>query len=393
MWTFPEAQNWLNQLKSEAQFFKEGKATSLKPTNKILDLLKRPDKSFDWRVIVGGTAGKGTVCSYVEQTLLNNNHSVAVISSPHLQSVTERIRINGKLISAPEFAKTIWDIKEIITKNNLLLTYYEVLVVAGILAAKNNGCQVLIGEIGLGGSLDAVNAIQGKRIAALTFIGEDHLDILGPTLADVAKTKAGIFTNETLYGFTYEQKYYSEIQKNASTEIDVIKGLKNKMNKKIARKICKKITKNDLVMTHRKSPARWEKIKEQNKTLTLDGSHSKPRFEYILPKIKKQKEGKIAIIGMTKNHDPKSLKIILDSFEEIIWTTVPGERVFWSSSELQNASKRGLVSKNPTEALKTALNMPQKYIYVLGSFYLCGIARESYYPTDKIIEQQTEFPA
>ena len=97
---FFEAQNWLNELASEAKFFRENQSPSLFAVEKILDALGSPDKFFDLRVIVGGTAGKGTVCRLVEDILFRAGKKVATLSSPHIQIVTERIRINGKIISA-----------------------------------------------------------------------------------------------------------------------------------------------------------------------------------------------------------------------------------------------------------------------------------------------------
>ncbi len=190
---FHEAQNWLVNLSSEAQFFREGKAPCLQTVNLFLDALGRPDEFFQYRVIVGGTAGKGTVCRTVEDVLLRSGKKVATLLSPHVQVVTERIRINGQLISPEDFAKHIFRVRDAARNLATAPTYYEVVVLAGILAARDAGCEILICEVGLGGEFDAVNAVWGPRIAAVTFIGDDHREILGGTLERIAKTKAGIF--------------------------------------------------------------------------------------------------------------------------------------------------------------------------------------------------------
>ena len=80
---------WLNQRSSEAAFFRKKAQPSLEEVNRALDRLGRPDKFFKYRVIVGGTAGKGTVCRYIEQTLIQEGLSVALLSSPHLQIVNK----------------------------------------------------------------------------------------------------------------------------------------------------------------------------------------------------------------------------------------------------------------------------------------------------------------
>lgn len=358
--------------------------------NFILDKLGRPDASFEWRVVVGGTAGKGTVCRLTEDVLLEKGKSVATLMSPALQVVTERIRINGKLISAERFGESVLKIKEISAKE-YTPTYYEAIVLAGILAAKEAGCEILITEVGLGGELDAVNAVQGDRISALTFIGNDHMEILGGSLGAIAKTKAGIFTKDTVYALSAEKKFKNILSEKSPVEVDWVKGLPQKMTKKMARRICEKILGNgNFVMKKIVIPARWEKIGN----IILDGAHAKPRFEFIKPKLKKIVGKKMAIIAMTKNHNPKDLECILDEFDEIFWVTVLGQdRDFWSPDELKNQLKTGSSSfQGPLDALREVeTNFPSSKVFVLGSFYLCGEIRDKYYVNTEILEKQTEF--
>jgi len=145
--------DWLHTRASEAAFFRKKELPSLSEVNRALDLLKRPDKSFKFRVIVGGTAGKGSVCRHIEQTLLQEGMSVGLLSSPHLQVVNERIRLNGKIISKADFTYILTKLKILIEAENLTLTYYEILVVGGILLATEKGIEILICEVGLGGEV------------------------------------------------------------------------------------------------------------------------------------------------------------------------------------------------------------------------------------------------
>lgn len=393
MESFREARNWLDQLKSEAQFFRKSKKPSLSVVEKILDSLGRPDYSFEWRVMVGGTAGKGTVCAYTEQTLLDYGKKVAVLSSPHLQIITERIRINGRLISQKDFEKSVLEIKKHSEKINEIPTFYEVIILAGIWSAKKANCKILVAEIGMGGRLDAVNAIQGKRISILTFVGTDHLEFFEDSVDKLAEEKAGIFTKDSVLNLSYDKKYGSILNKISNREVVFVKGIRNKLNKKIARKACEKIiTKNDFVMTRRILPCRWEKIiTKEGKQIILEGAHSEPRFKFILPKLKKITEKKIAIFAMTKNHNPEDFKIILDYFDAIIWTKISGERGFWNPEILAEKFKKGIVENDPQKAFEKAQKKTNKII-VLGSFYLCGKIRENFYASKDILKQQTEFP-
>ncbi len=391
MRNYQKALDWLNELSSEGKFFRVNKKPSLDTINFILNALGRPDKSFQWRVVVGGTAGKGTVCRLTEDVLLEQGKTVATLMSPHLQVVTERVRINGKLISANDFGASILEIKAVSTVKNKP-TYYEAIVLSGILAAKKLGCEILITEVGIGGEWDAVNAVQGKRISALTFIGDDHLKTLGGSLEAIAKTKAGIFTKDTVYAISAEKVFTGILSVKSPIEIKWVKGLPQKMTKKIARKICEKILGNrNFTMRKIRIPARWEKIEN----IILDGAHARPRFEFIKPKLKKITGSKVAIIAMTKNHNPEDLTSIFDEFDEIFWVTVLSQdRDFWLSNELKHRLGKGNARfDDPLKALtEVQRKFPLSKIFVLGSFYLCGKIRNKYYPASEILMQRTEFP-
>ena len=227
--SFDKAMEWLNERASEAQFFRclrreqaclfptEGRQSApptLKVVNEILDTLNRPDRSFQHRIIIGGTAGKGTVCRLVEDTLERQGLKTACLMSPHLQAVTERIRIGGRLISKVLFGECVLALKNVCRdRRSAVPTYYETIVLAGLLAAQKSEAQVLIGEIGMGGQLDAVNAVQGKRIAALTFVGDDHLEFFDHNI--------GIFFNNTWYGTCKSNDLEEHSNSNNSSVIPV----------------------------------------------------------------------------------------------------------------------------------------------------------------------------
>lgn len=387
------AQAWLDSLSSEGQFFKKNEPPSLDAVNEVLDLLGRPDESFEWRIVVGGTAGKGTTSRLIENTLLENGKNVALISSPHLQTVIERIRLNGKLIEENFFVDCCEEIKNISEKNNIELTYYEAVVLVGILAAKIAKCEILICEVGMGGSLDAVNSVRGKRISILTFVGEDHLEIFDNNIEKLAAEKAGIFTKDCVKGFSYDKNYCSILRKNSLCNISFVGGIKQKMNKKLARKACEEVLGNAFVMTPLKLPARWEKMPtEYEQKIILDGAHSAPKIDYTIPKIKKIEGRKIGILAMAKNHDCENFSKAIPFFDEIIWTKISSNRESWDPKFLQEKFQIGDTSTSSSQVLKMA-KMREGTIVVLGSFYLCGEIRENFYPTEKIIEQQTEFPA
>ena len=97
-----ESFEYLNNLAEE---FKFQKIPSLGPINSYLDYFNRPELSYKYRVIITGTAGKGTTSRAIEKTLLDNNVSTLTLYSPHIQTVLERVRINGSLIDKEFFSK------------------------------------------------------------------------------------------------------------------------------------------------------------------------------------------------------------------------------------------------------------------------------------------------
>lgn len=357
---------YLQKLFSEQAFFKKGQKPSLDTIQQFLDKLNRPDQTPDFRVIVSGTALKGTTCFLTEEILNQNNISTTLITSPHLIKLNERIRINQKEITNEELDKYLQIIQEADSQLTVQPTFYEAMILAGILAAHHNNSQVLILEVGLGGNFDATNAVQGKRISALTFVGNDHAEIIGPTLKDIATEKAGIFTTETIQGFTCEQEYFDTIQKISPVKINHLTS--ENIPEQLSSQICQTILQKPITnIPNLNLPARWQTINN----LILDGAHSEPRFQAISSKIQNLPTPPIAIIAMTKNHDPKNLKYIIPSLKDIIWTTIP-EKDHWSPQELQTMFQKGQIIESLEESLQiTTKNSDQTYL-ITGSFYLCG---------------------
>ena len=381
--------NWLNNLSSESAFFRKKTSPSLSTFNRALDGLGRPDNSFKYRIIIGGSAGKGTVCRYLEAGILELGTQVTLVSSPHLQTVHERIRHNGKLIADDQLKDALSDVKKLMSDNKLSLTYYEVMVLAGIISAVKNKSEILVCEVGLGGEFDAVNAVQGPRLCGLTFIGDDHLEILGPERENIAETKSKIFTQESIYNISYEQEFRSIFNKNSSIKIEYIKGVNQKLNKKLARNIVEQIYSSKIdFMPPIKLPCRWEKI--DNKII-LDGAHSSARFEFLeATKLKKFKGPYTMILGMQKRHNFESFQSILPYAKKVIWTKSGGENSH-SPSKLRKHFDTGICINDPKTALEMARALGEP-ILVSGSFYLCGEIRETFYPSSEIINQQTEWP-
>ena len=368
--------SWLQKLYSEQQFFHEKKISSLDEFNTLLDHLGRPDASYDYRVVIGGTAGKGTLCYGLEDLLSRSDVSTLMLTSPHLMQVNERVRLNGTDITDLKLDEILLQIKKVSDSIEIVPTYYEAMILVGMVYGSQEQAKVLIAEVGLGGEFDAVNAVQGQRISVVTFIGEDHLDIF-KTLRGAADTKSKIFTPESVLNLSYEKEFQGVFRKNASPHsVEFIKGVPTKYNQKILKRIGRHIL-GSISFTLQKVqiPARWEKFDIDGIQYIIDGAHSKPRFEFIKKKVEKLTGKTVCIFGMTKNHDVRSFSVIESIFDQVIMVPLEDLGRSHSVKSLAGVFPKSLESQDLVHALDIAKKMNPDKILITGSLYLCGMAR------------------
>ncbi|PCI37257.1 MAG: bifunctional tetrahydrofolate synthase/dihydrofolate synthase [Thiotrichales bacterium] len=146
-------------------------------------------------ITVAGTNGKGSTIAIMEAILLAQGLQVGATTSPHLYSFNERIRINGVNISDDDCCEAFAAVEQ--TRGNILLTYFEFVILAALVAFKNMQVDVVLLEVGLGGRLDAVNCV-ANDIAIITSIAIDHVEYLGDTIEQIAVEKAGIFNSNAI---------------------------------------------------------------------------------------------------------------------------------------------------------------------------------------------------
>ncbi|WP_437586476.1 bifunctional folylpolyglutamate synthase/dihydrofolate synthase [Sorangium sp. So ce1000] len=140
-------------------------------------------------VHVAGTNGKGSVCAMVESIARAAGLRTGLYTSPHLSRFAERIRVGGEMIGDAALERALAAALERVPSP---LTFFEALTVAAFVAFREAGVDLAILEVGLGGRLDATNVIAAPLCTAITSIALDHQAVLGPTLADIAREKAGI---------------------------------------------------------------------------------------------------------------------------------------------------------------------------------------------------------
>jgi dihydrofolate synthase/folylpolyglutamate synthase len=189
---FDEALQYLLSLGHETLAIKLGLAN----TERLLEALGQPQKAFR-KVQIAGTNGKGSTAVMLEAITRAAKINTALYTSPHLVSITERMRFNGREIEPFDFARLTTGVRE--TSERLLEsglietlpTFFEHLTAMFLIACADASTELAILETGLGGRLDATTAA-GAEIVAITPIALDHQEYLGDTLVRIAAEKAAI---------------------------------------------------------------------------------------------------------------------------------------------------------------------------------------------------------
>ena len=161
-----------------------------------LAALGRPDLGYAI-LHVAGTNGKGSTCAMADAALRAAGHRVGLYTSPHLVRFGERIRVDGRDVHDSELADLVDEVRRACAWHDRggpgeRLTYFEFATLLGLVHFRRAGCGVAVVETGLGGRLDATNAVS-PAVTAIARIGLDHTALLGGTVEAIAAEKAGIF--------------------------------------------------------------------------------------------------------------------------------------------------------------------------------------------------------
>jgi dihydrofolate synthase/folylpolyglutamate synthase len=140
---------------------------------------------------VAGTNGKGSVCAMIDSICRAEGYRTGLFTSPHLVTYRERMRVNGEMIAEDDVALGLTTIRDLVANWDPHPTFFEITTALALDHFKKSGCELIVLETGLGGRLDATNALT-PVVSVLTPIGYDHEKWLGDTLEAIAGEKAGI---------------------------------------------------------------------------------------------------------------------------------------------------------------------------------------------------------
>jgi dihydrofolate synthase/folylpolyglutamate synthase len=156
----------------------------------LLEKLGNPERRLPPIIHVGGTNGKGSTCAFLRAMGEAAGLRVHVFTSPHLVRFNERFRVAGSLVSDSDLADAMETVERV--NAGAPITVFEVITAAAFHLFAAAPAELCVLEVGLGGRGDATNVIPPPVACAIASISLDHLELLGPTLAAIAREKAGI---------------------------------------------------------------------------------------------------------------------------------------------------------------------------------------------------------
>ncbi len=196
---YSQAEEYLNSFTNYEQIpgiTYAGAGYSLGHVEELLRRMGNP-QSAARTIHIAGTKGKGSVAAMIAQVLSASGYRTGLYTSPHFHTLRERISIDGSLIPKAEFATAMDEIKpftESMKQDTSFrqLTYFEVLTALTFVYFQKKRVDFQVLEVGLGGRLDATNVVANPAVCVITPISLDHTQLLGNTLDEIAREKAGI---------------------------------------------------------------------------------------------------------------------------------------------------------------------------------------------------------
>lgn len=405
-----------------------GKKKSLDRMNYLLEQLGNPHKDLAY-VHVTGTNGKGSTSSIFQEVLLESGLTVGLFTSPHLEVVNERIRLNKQNISDDDFIQIINQMEPVIlqVEEELNENFYafELLTVAAFLYFQKTKPDIVILEAGIGGRLDSTNVIKKAEVSLITSIGLDHTTTLGDTKEQITFEKVQILKEHgQLVVGPIESKLRNVVREWAEkingqaifVDRDAI-DVKNKNlnfqefsykewdnlklsllgnhqieNACLVLEACKILINKGYPITEKSIraglqtvswPGRLEKIQE-NPLFYIDGAHNPASVSRLVETIEDifPNEKIYFVVGMMADKDyEQMIDQVAHLAKEFIFISPDSSRGFDLKEAVALGEKRGVSSqmRNTIDALFEYVNeeVPQEAVVLqFGSLYLVGMIKE-----------------
>lgn len=215
MYTYDEV---INRIENSRRF---GNLPGIEITRILLEKLNHPEEGIPF-VHVAGTNGKGSTCAFLGSILAKAGYKVGIFTSPHLIAFEERITINGKMIPKETVMRIGNQLLEL--EMDVHPTMFDYCLLMALLYFKEQKCDLMILETGLGGSRDSTTAVGIPLVSVITKIGYDHMELLGDSLDKIAYEKAGILKAGTKLVMEMQEPEAAQVILKQAAEAGISEG-------------------------------------------------------------------------------------------------------------------------------------------------------------------------
>lgn len=397
----------------------KAKDVTLQRIRPLMRLLGNPEKRLKV-VHIAGTSGKTSTAYYMAAMLQAAGKKTGLTVSPHIDSVTERVQINGRPLPERDFCTLLGEFLSIVQTAKQRPTYFELLYAFALWVFERQGVDYAVVETGMGGLHDATNVVtQADKICVITDVGLDHMHILGNTLAEIAAQKAGIIHTGN-HVFMYEQE--PEVMrvvgqrianKRASLHIVDLSKNENKTgiskqevgsrlpafqqrNWQLAYSVYTYLHNRDDLqyLTSKEStetqkiqiPARMEVRQLQGKTVIMDGAHNAQKmanfvssFRQLYPDVRPA-----ILIGLKHGKDyedlvplltPLASRVVATAFQTTQDLPVQSMDPQQLARAFRAAGLPAVAIEDMRSAVRALLIGPEPICIITGSFYLLAQIR------------------
>ena len=338
-------------------------------------------------VHVAGTNGKGSTSHLIAASLQAAGLRVGLFTSPHLVSLTERIRINGKPIEEEEIAGFIGQNKDFL--DTIQPSFFETMTALAFAYFVKRKVDVAVIEVGLGGRLDSTNVLT-PVLSVITNIGLDHTEFLGNTLSQIAKEKAGIMKPHVpcVIGETHPRTMNVFLER--ARECGILgEGLETTDCRIWFADQCGYMRSRRLrEVPECELKGIYQEQNQQTAYVALQvlrnyTSLHIPTLQYVARQLKELKNPRIWIVfGMVNDKDTEVVMRLMPSDKRFhyIFTTPNTHRARTALEMLEIWDKKGIAIETPKDAIRFAQQhaAPEDAIFIGGSNYLVGEVLEMY---------------
>jgi dihydrofolate synthase/folylpolyglutamate synthase len=379
----------------------------------LMTFLGNPQETFK-TLHVAGTSGKTSTAYYCAALLKASGHNVGLTVSPHVDTVNERVQINGAPMPEADFCAALTAFLELIKTAPVQPSYFELMVALAYWQFARQNVEYAVIEVGLGGLLDGTNVIhRPDKICIITDIGLDHTEILGDTIEKIAKQKAGIIQpGNTVFMCTQDASVITIVQaasddkqatlnvlpKASAIPINDLPAFQQRnlglataaVNFAVERDF-QELVSDAIIETAAKTiiPARLERRTVNNKTIIIDGSHNQQKLTTLIESIDQlytTQQATVLCSFVAGNQDrwQDGLRVLLRRNLPIIFTTFKSEQDIPKASITAQQFAEFCTAENytnytmhedPIEAYQQLISDTATLGIVTGSFYLLNHIR------------------